>query len=78
MATVTYSYTPGQAVFVVNAATFGIGKATIVSVQITTDPLVKKYTVQYINSARVSAMVDESMVYPDLATALTAYGALVS
>lgn len=77
MATVNYSYLPGQAVFVVNAATFGIGKATIVSVQITADPLVKKYMVQYLLSTRPSVLVDEASIFPDLASALAAYGPLV-
>lgn len=77
MATVTYSYAPGQAVFVVNAATFGIAKATIVSVQITADPLVKKYSVQFLLTSRPTTMVDEASIFADLPSALTAYGPLV-
>lgn len=78
MATVTYTFTPGQSVFVVNAAAFGVAKATIVSVQITADPLIKRYVVQYLVSGRTPTLVDEAVIYADLETALGAYGPLVA
>jgi hypothetical protein len=77
MATVTYSFIPGQAVWVVKPASFGIGRATIQSVQITADPVSKKYSVLYVAPGRVAALVDEAEIYVDLATALVAYGPLV-
>jgi hypothetical protein len=77
MATATYAYTPGQAVFVVMPASFGIGKATIVSVQITANPLVTKYVVQYLVATRAPTLVDEASIFADLVSAQAAYGPLV-
>ena len=77
MATVNYTYVPGQQVFIVNAAAFGIGRATIVSVQITADPLLTKYVVTYVTGGRSPTLVDEAVIYATLADALVAYGPLV-
>lgn len=78
MATVTYQFVPGQAVFVVMPASFGIGKATIASVQITADPLLKKYVVQYLVSGRLPTLVEETSVFATLADAMLAYEPLVT
>lgn len=74
--TSTYNlYAPGTTVYVVNAATFGIAIAQVSAVDVGVSTI---YTVVYANTARATANVAAANVYPDAATAITAYTLLIS
>jgi hypothetical protein len=78
---VAFQFQPTTLVYVVNASTFGIAKATVQSVSITSSTpnvVTTTYSVQYLNTARTANSVDSSMVFANADAALAAYQPLIT
>jgi hypothetical protein len=74
--TVAYQFLPGTLVYVVSAATFGIGKATVQSISIssaTANIITTTYNVQYLNQTRTANGVDSSQVFANVDAAVASY-----
>jgi len=79
--TVLYTFLPTANVFVVQAATFGVGKGVVTSVSMAqASPTVTtvSYLISYLNPARTAAQVDSTMVFATLEAALAFYATVVS
>jgi len=78
---VIYTFVPTAYVYVVQAATFGIGKGMVTSVAMAqTTPTVTTvtYLITYSNLARTPAQVDASLVFATLEAALAYYATVIT
>jgi len=80
---VLYTFLPSslETVYVVQAATFGVGKGMVTSVSMAqTSPSVVTvtYLITYANLTRTPAQIDSSMVFATLAAALAYYSTVIT